>query len=145
MKRTASYASIAAAAALAAAGCGGSGSSSSTSTSTTAGAASAASAAAPRPAYKCLTGAGLSVKSTPPTESSTIAALVVNIGTPHQVNVSFLKTAAGAKKFAKAAGEFLGAAGGHARAEVVGGTVVLGVGPKTTASELDQISGCVTS
>jgi len=142
MKRTASYASIAAAAALAAAGCGGSGSSSSTSTSTTAG---AASAAAPRPAYKCLTGAGLSVKSTPPTESSTIAALVVNIGTPHQVNVSFLKTAAGAKKFAKAAGEFLGAAGGHARAEVVGGTVVLGVGPKTTASELDQISGCVTS
>lgn len=140
MKRTAFCASIAAAGALAAAGCGGSGSS--TSPSTTAG---GASAAAPRPAYKCLTGAGLPVKSTPPTEASTIAALVVNIGTPHQVNVSFLKTEAGAKKFAKAAGEFLGAAGGHARAEVVGGTVVLGIGPKTTASQLDQITGCVTS
>jgi hypothetical protein len=142
MKRTAFCASIAAAAALAAAGCGGSGSSTSTSTSTTA---SGGTAAAPRPAYKCLRGAGLPVKSTPPTESSTIAALVVDIGTPHQVNVSFLKSEAGAKKFAKAAGEFLGAAGGHARAEVVGGTVVLGVGPKTTTSELDQVTGCVTS
>jgi len=142
MTRTAFCASLAAATALAAAGCGGSGSDTGTATSTTA---AGASAAAPRPAYKCLRDAGLPVKSTPPTEASTIAALVINIGTPHQVNVSFLKTEAGAKKFAKAAGEFLGAAGGNARAEVVGGTVVLGVGPKTKNSELDQITGCVTS
>jgi hypothetical protein len=140
MKRTGFCASIAAAAALAAAGCGGSSSSTTTSSSS-----AGASAAAPRPAYKCLTGAGLPVKSTPPTESSTIAALVVKVGTPHQVNVSFLKTKAGAKKFAKAAGQFLGAAGGRARAEVVGGTVVLGIGPKSTPSEIDQIERCVTS
>jgi hypothetical protein len=85
------------------------------------------------------------VKAKPPTESSTIAALVVDIGTPHQVNISFMKTDAAANELANAAGEFLGAGGGKARADVVGGTVVLGLGPKTTAGELDQITGCVTS
>jgi hypothetical protein len=140
MKRTAFCASIAAAAALAA-GCGGSGSGTTTATSTTA---VGASAAAPRPAYKCLTGAGLPVKVTAPTEASTIAALLVNVGTPHQVNVGFMKTKAAAEKFATAAGEFLGAAGGKARAKVVGGTVVLGIGPKAAADELNRIKSCVT-
>jgi hypothetical protein len=123
-----------AAATAALAGCGGSSGGDSSGGGTT--------AASPRAAFKCLTDAGLNVKSTPPGRSTIVSAMQITEGGGGD-DVWFTKSPAAAKDFTKVAKDFINRAGVHGQIRILAGTIVLGETPGKSPDPA-VIEGCLT-